>query len=81
MEYTGYATEGDEIVFRGDPAAGETAEFIAFWLREDKLVAGMNVNLKSLPDTISALIRADLRLDREALADPDVELTSLLPSS
>lgn len=81
MEYTGYATEGAEVVFRGDPAAGEAAEFIAFWLREEKLVAGMNVNLKGVPDTISALIRADLRLDRAALADPDVELASLLPSS
>ena len=81
MEYTGYATEGAEVVFRGDPAPGEAAEFIAFWLREEKLVAGMNVNLKGVPDTISALIRADLRLDREALADPDVELASLLPSS
>ena len=30
MEYSGYATEWDEVVFRGDVAA---REFIAFWLR------------------------------------------------
>jgi hypothetical protein len=41
----------------------------------------MNINLKGVPDTISALIRADLRLDRKALADPEVELASLLRSS
>jgi 3-phenylpropionate/trans-cinnamate dioxygenase ferredoxin reductase component len=40
MEYAGYATEGAEVGFRGDPAAGEAAEFIAFWLREEKLLAG-----------------------------------------
>src|SRR6516164_11270650 len=30
MEYSGYAPEWDDVVFRGDPAGGE---FIAFWLR------------------------------------------------
>ncbi len=43
MEFTGYATDGAEVHFRGDPTAREAAEFIAFWLREEKLVAGMNV--------------------------------------
>ena len=39
MEYSGFATEWDEVVFRGDPAA---REFIAFWLSEQRVVAGMN---------------------------------------
>lgn len=78
MEYTGYETEGADLVFRGDPADGESAEFIAFWLRGEKLVAGMNVNIKGVPDTIAALVRAGRRLDRAALADPEVELASLL---
>lgn len=77
MEYTGYAADGAEPVYRGDPAGGE---FIAFWLRDGKLVAGMNVNIKNVPDTITALIAADRRLDPAALADPDVELASLLPT-
>ncbi len=79
MEFTGYATDEAEVHFRGDPTAGEAAEFIAFWLREEKLVAGMNVNIKGVPDIISALIRAGRPLDRGALSDPDVELASLLP--
>ena len=37
MEYSGYATEWDEVVFRGDVAA---REFIAFWLKDERLVAG-----------------------------------------
>lgn len=79
MEFTGYATDEAEVHFRGDPTAGEAAEFIAFWLREEKLVAGMNVNIQGVPDIISALIRAGRPLDRGALSDPDVELASLLP--
>lgn len=79
MEYTGYATDGAELVVRGDPTTGAGAEFIAFWLREEKLVAGMNVNIKGVPNTIAALVQAGHRLDRAALADPDVELAGLLP--
>lgn len=78
MEYTGYAADGADVVFRGDPAAGE---YIAFWLREGKLVAGMNVNIKGVPDTIAALVASGRTLDPAALADPDVDLASLLPTT
>ena len=37
MEYSGYATEWDEVVFRGDVTA---REFIAFWLKDERVVAG-----------------------------------------
>ncbi len=78
MEYTGYAADGADVVFRGDPAAGE---FIAFWLRDGKLVAGMNVNIKGVPDTIAALVASRQTLDPTALVDPDVDLASLLPTT
>src|SRR5207248_8645659 len=42
MEYSGYAPKWDEVVFRGDRDAGE---FVAFWLREGVVLAGMNVNV------------------------------------
>src|SRR5205823_13304080 len=42
MEYSGYATDWDEVVFRGDP---QGREFIAFWLADGRVVAGMNVNV------------------------------------
>ncbi|MEO7587541.1 MAG: FAD-dependent oxidoreductase [Arachnia sp.] len=78
MEYTGYAADGADVVFRGDPATGSS---IAFWLRDGKLVAGMNVNIKGVPDTIAALIASGQTLDPAALVDPKVDLASLLPTT
>ena len=55
MEYSGYAPEWDEVVFRGDPADGA---FIAFWLRDGRVVAGMNVNVWDVNERVRALIRS-----------------------
>jgi 3-phenylpropionate/trans-cinnamate dioxygenase ferredoxin reductase component len=76
MEYAGYATDWDEVVFRGDVAG---REFIAFWLQGGRVVAGMNVNVWDVTDDIQALIRAGAPIDRKRLVDPDVELAKLLP--
>ena len=54
MEYSGFARDWDRVVFRGDPAS---REFIAFWLRDDRVVAGMNVNVWDVTDPIQRLIR------------------------
>ena len=74
MEYTGYATDWDEVVFRGDV---EAREFIAFWLKDGRVVAGMNVNVWDVTDPIKALITAGRPVDTRALADPDVPLDRL----
>jgi 3-phenylpropionate/trans-cinnamate dioxygenase ferredoxin reductase component len=71
MEYAGYHSPDDEVVFRGDPAGGE---FIAFWLRGDRLVGGMNVNIWDVSDPIQELIRSGATVDRQRLADPDTAL-------
>jgi 3-phenylpropionate/trans-cinnamate dioxygenase ferredoxin reductase subunit len=71
MEYTGYATSWDEVVFRGDPAG---REFIAFWIDGGRVVAGMNVNVWDVADSIEALIRSREPVDLAALADPAVPL-------
>jgi 3-phenylpropionate/trans-cinnamate dioxygenase ferredoxin reductase component len=71
MEYAGYATSSDEVVFRGDPAS---REFIAFWLQGDRVVAGMNVNVWEVTDQIQELIRSRQDVDRGRLRDPDVPL-------
>jgi 3-phenylpropionate/trans-cinnamate dioxygenase ferredoxin reductase subunit len=71
MEYSGYAPEWDEVVFRGDRAGGE---FIAFWLRDGRVVAGMNVNVWDVNADVEALIRAGAKVDAGALADPGVPL-------
>ena len=74
MEYAGLAEPSDELVLRGDPAG---REFIAFWLRGDRLVAGMNVNVWDVSDPIQELISARATVDRARLADPDVPVTEL----
>jgi 3-phenylpropionate/trans-cinnamate dioxygenase ferredoxin reductase component len=74
MEYSGYATEWDEVVFGGDVSAHE---FVALWLKDERVVAGMNMNIWDVSDPIRELIRSRLRLDRRALADPEASLSQL----
>jgi 3-phenylpropionate/trans-cinnamate dioxygenase ferredoxin reductase component len=74
MEYTGFARSWDRVVFRGDPA---TREFVAFWLEEDRVVAGMNVNVWDVTDAVKRLIRERLPVDGRRLADPDVPLDAV----
>ena len=74
MEYAGYATDWDEVVFRGDP---KEREFIAFWVKEGRVLAGMNVNVWEVTDQIQELVRGAARVDRDRLADPDVPLEEL----
>jgi 3-phenylpropionate/trans-cinnamate dioxygenase ferredoxin reductase subunit len=76
MEYAGLATSWDRVIFRGDPAS---REFIAFWVTGDRVVAGMNVNVWDVNDTIQRLIRERTAVDDRRLADPDVPLEGLLP--
>jgi 3-phenylpropionate/trans-cinnamate dioxygenase ferredoxin reductase component len=78
MEYSGYAPGWDEVVFRGDPAGGE---FIAFWLRDARVVAGMNVNVWDVNENVQALIRSGQSVDVAALRDADMPLDSLLDKS
>jgi 3-phenylpropionate/trans-cinnamate dioxygenase ferredoxin reductase component len=77
MEYSGHATEWDEVIFRGDHAA---REFIAFWLKGGQVVAGMNMNVWDVADPIRELIASRRKLDAGKLADPDIPLAELLES-
>ena len=76
MEYAGYAGPGDydQVVFRGDE---ERREFIAFWLADRRVVAGMNVNVWDVIDQIQDLVRSGRQVDVAKLADPDVPLSDL----
>jgi 3-phenylpropionate/trans-cinnamate dioxygenase ferredoxin reductase subunit len=78
MEYSGYATQWDEVVFRGDVAAHE---FVAFWLKDQRLVAGLNMNVWDASDPIRELIRSRRALDPRDLADPAVPLAELLQTA
>jgi 3-phenylpropionate/trans-cinnamate dioxygenase ferredoxin reductase component len=74
MEYSGHAPTWDRVVFRGDPAGGE---FIAFWIRDGRVAAGMNVNVWDVNEHVQTLIRSRQAIDVAALADPDTPLDSL----
>ncbi|MBL7257175.1 NAD(P)/FAD-dependent oxidoreductase [Paractinoplanes lichenicola] len=74
MEYTGFAPPGAEVVVRGDLAA---REFIAFWLVDGRVAAGMNVNIWDVADQIGDLIHSRAAIDPERLADPGLELAAL----
>jgi 3-phenylpropionate/trans-cinnamate dioxygenase ferredoxin reductase subunit len=74
MEYAGHAPAWDRLVLRGDPA--ERA-FLAFWLRDGRVLAGMNFNVWDVTDDIQALIAAAGPVDERRLADPDVPLGDL----
>ncbi len=78
MEYTGYTDPGgsgtdgwDQVVIRGDLAG---REFIAFWLKNRRVVAGMNVNIWDVTGSITHLIQSGEPVDPTRLADPDAPL-------
>src|SRR5664280_1812879 len=73
MEYHGYATDWDRVVLRGDRAG----EFLAFWLRDGRLLAAMNANVWDQSDDIKALIRGGATVNADRLADPSVPLADL----
>jgi 3-phenylpropionate/trans-cinnamate dioxygenase ferredoxin reductase component len=75
MEYSGYATQWDEVVFRGDVGAHE---FVAFWLKDQRLLAGLNMNVWDASEPIRELIRSRRALDPRDLVDPAVPLAQLL---
>ncbi|MEU6988184.1 FAD-dependent oxidoreductase [Streptomyces sp. NPDC046324] len=77
MEYSGWAPPGsyDQVVLRGDVGK---RQFIAFWLKDRKVLAGMNVNVWDVTETIQRLIRAQSPVDTDALGDPSVALESLI---
>jgi NADPH-dependent 2,4-dienoyl-CoA reductase/sulfur reductase-like enzyme len=73
MECAGLPTPGtyDEIAYRGDRAS---LEFIAFWLFQGRVIAGMNVNVWDVNDDIQALIRSARQVDLSRLINPEIPL-------
>ncbi|MFL5756712.1 MAG: NAD(P)/FAD-dependent oxidoreductase [Chloroflexota bacterium] len=74
MEYTGHASAGDRLVVRGN--LGER-EFVAFWLRDGRVAAGMNANVWDVAKPIERLIRSRSAVEADALADPSVQIDEL----
>ncbi|HEX5566237.1 MAG TPA: FAD-dependent oxidoreductase [Streptomyces sp.] len=76
LEYSGWAPPGsyDQVVCRGDLGR---REFIAFWLRGNRVLAGLNMNVWDVTAPIQRLVRSGRDVDPEELADPSVPLDSL----
>jgi len=76
MEYTGFVAPGgyDEVVVRGDV---DQLEFVAFWLSDGRVLAGMNVNIWDVNPDIEKLVLAGRKTDRKRLADAEVPLDAL----
>ncbi|MBA2641173.1 MAG: FAD-dependent oxidoreductase [Nocardioidaceae bacterium] len=76
MEYVGHTVDPAtaDLVTRGDV---ETREFMAFWLVDGRIEAGMHSNVWDTVDHVQDLIRGGREVDTARLADPDVPLTDL----
>ncbi|MBW0009772.1 MAG: FAD-dependent oxidoreductase, partial [Pseudonocardiales bacterium] len=80
MEFTGWFRPGgyDALVTRGDLQA---RAFHAFWLADDRIVAGMHVNQWDEGiEPVEDLIRRGEPVDRHRLVDPAVPLTDTTKS-
>jgi 3-phenylpropionate/trans-cinnamate dioxygenase ferredoxin reductase subunit len=69
-EYRGLADPAsDELVVRGDLAS---REFTAFWLREGRVAAAMNVNMWDDGDALGALVDGRATVTAEQLKTADL---------
>lgn len=83
LEYVGYATHWDRVVFRGDPGS---RKFLGFFLKDGTLRAAMGLNRGGDPEDaktegelklVAKLIRARVPVDPKRLADETRELPSV----
>ncbi|MEO5652067.1 MAG: FAD-dependent oxidoreductase [Marmoricola sp.] len=76
LEYAGHVPRGTspEVVLRGDPADNA---FMAFWLAEGRVLAGMHVNVWDTIEEVKALVRSRSVVDPRQLADLRHPLSSL----
>jgi 3-phenylpropionate/trans-cinnamate dioxygenase ferredoxin reductase subunit len=76
MEYTGDIGPAgyDRVIFRRYP---DSRQVIVFWLYEQRIQAGMNINIWDVADDIERLIKSARPINADDLADPAIPLTSL----
>jgi 3-phenylpropionate/trans-cinnamate dioxygenase ferredoxin reductase component len=75
MEYTGDIGPAgyDQVIFRRYP---DSRQVIVFWLYEQRIQAGMNINVWDVADDIERLITSGRPINADDLADPAIPLTS-----
>jgi 3-phenylpropionate/trans-cinnamate dioxygenase ferredoxin reductase component len=74
MEYVGHAPTWDGVVLRGDVAA---RRFVALWLRDGRVVAGMSANVPDVNKDLERLIRSRRQIDPRRLTDTDIPLDEI----
>jgi 3-phenylpropionate/trans-cinnamate dioxygenase ferredoxin reductase component len=76
MEYTGDIGPAgyDRVIFRRHP---DSRQVIVFWLYEQRVQAGMNINIWDVADDIERLITSARQINADDLVDPAIPLTSL----
>ena len=77
MEYTGdIGPVGyDQVIFRRH---ADSRQVIVFWLHEQRVQAGMNINIWDVADDIERLVQSSRRVNVDDLTNPGVSLASLL---
>ena len=77
MEYTGDIGPAgyDRVIFRRYADSGQV---IVFWLYEQRIQAGMNINIWDVAEDIERLILSARPIDADDLADPTIPLANLL---
>ena len=59
----------------------DARSFVAFWLRDGRVVAVMNSTDLKVAKATERLIRSEAQVDPARLTDPDVQLEALAPAS
>jgi 3-phenylpropionate/trans-cinnamate dioxygenase ferredoxin reductase subunit len=75
IEYLGHARQWDRVVFRGDVAA---RKFIAFWIKDWRVVAAMSCNVWDIVEPLRRLITDRRPVGEASLGDPDIALDEVL---
>ena len=77
MEYTGDIGPAgyDRVIFR---RYADSRQVIVFWLYEQRIQAGMNINIWDVAEDIERLIQSPHPINADELADPAIPLTSLI---
>jgi 3-phenylpropionate/trans-cinnamate dioxygenase ferredoxin reductase component len=71
LQYAGYAAEWDEVVIRGST---EDRNFVAFYLKDEVVLAALGLNRGKDVRRTMKLIRERAKPDRKLLRDEDVDL-------
>jgi 3-phenylpropionate/trans-cinnamate dioxygenase ferredoxin reductase component len=76
MEYTGDIGPAgyDRVIFRRYP---DSSQLIVFWLYEQRVHAGMNINIWDVAEDIERLVQSARPINVDDLADPGIPLASL----